>query len=298
MPVLDDFATEPDALDALRSTEGLPPGLLSNPFFDDEPTELPPRPARDAAAEEEPKEPASPAPATPEPAPQAPPPQQAVQYAQIDPNQIAQAVAYAVAANQPRPAPRPEDYDPPEVEVDEEAILEGRASLKKAIRDSNVQASRHTRELILRDLGPEIQQGRQMAAFLWNHLPMFEWNARSAARYQLVRNGYAKESEVDDLLDQAAQAIPGPEGMEHRLSPNGWVAAAQFVRMQPGAAPVKEEAKPQKAPGVGRGDTTAPRRQAGSRAKSNPYIQVVEAMNGKPIRPESLKQFEERHYGR
>ena len=298
MAVLDSFANEPEALDALRTTEGLPPGLLSNPFFDDEPTELPPRPARDAAAEEETKELASPAPAAPEPAPQAPAPQPAVQYAPVDPNQIAQAVAYALAANQPRPAPRPEDYDPPEVEVDEEAILEGRASLKKALRDATVQTARHVRAQLLRDISPEIEQGRQMASFLQGSLPMFEWNARSAARYQLVKNGYAKEGEVEDLLDQAAQVIQGPEGMQHRLSSGGWVAAAQFVRMQPGAAPVKEEAKPQKAPGVGRGDTTAPRRQAGARAKSNPYIQAVEALNGKPLSPDALKRFEETHYGR
>ena len=282
------FFDDPEAIEASRDPD-IPPSLLGNPLFDDEPTPVdpPPEPPRQAAPPP-PVEETESEPQAPPQAPQGPP------QVSIDPNTLAQSIAYAIQRSQPRPQARPEDYDPPELDIDE-SVLEDPVKLKAAMRKLQVETARHTRDTVYREMAPHLQAFQAQSQYLQSRMPVDEWNARQAARQHLVRQGLAQESEVDQLLDRAAPAIA--QSMEHRLNPNGWVAAAQYALVQSGSVPARE--KPKAAPGAGRGDATPPKRSAQPEVAKNPYLKTVEKLNGRPMNPQRLQDtWEKRHAGR
>lgn len=288
------FFDDPEALEASRDPD-VPPSLLGNPLFDDEPTPVPDEPeateprraAPPAPPPDEPEEEPTPAPPPPR-EPQSPP------QVSIDPNTLANSIAYAIRASQPQPQARPEDYDPPELDFDE-SILEDPAKLRAAMRKLQVETARHTRDTVYREMAPHLQAFQAQSEYLQSRMPVDEWNARQAARQHLVRQGLAQDDDVDQLLDRAAPAIA--QSMEHRLNPSGWVAAAQYALLQSGAVPAREKTKAN--PGAGKGDATPPKRSAQPEVAKNPYLKHVEALNGRPMNKQRVQEtWERRHAGR
>lgn len=300
---IENFYDDPKAIEALRNEvpADVPEVLLTNPFFDDEPSseEPAPQPRRETRPEPEEPRPApepereerSPEPPREErqaaPAPQPPP--------SIDPQTLGQALAYALQQNQPPPAPpKEEDFDPPEVEVDEEAILEGRASLKKALRDAQVTTARALRkqfeEYNRSHIYPALQRAEALGQYLQSRAPLDAETARSAARSEIVRSGLVPEDQVDDVLSRADQVIG--QRWDYRVNPKGWEAAARYV-LADGNLPVREKTRPPA--GAGKGDAQ-PKGQR-SVAKANPYVKIVEQLNGRPLSQESLDTFDSKFGG-
>lgn len=294
---------DPGAVEALRQ-KGATPGVTPppNPYFDDEPEAPEPSEEPRAAPADDPWAPSwqaneaeegeeglqeakeTPAPPPPTPTPPAQP------VLQMDPGQMAQAIAWALQAHQQPAAPaEPEWVDPPEIDVDDEAVLENRQSLKKVLREVQTQTARHVKEQMERRLAPEIEQGRQLARFVYSTIPVQESNARNVARSSLLRGGFATEADVDALLDEGSQYIQG--SWEHRLNPQGWMGAAQYARLRRagGAMPATP---PKKAPGAGKGDPGAsPRRR--SAVSQSPHLAEVARRNGKPLSDERMKEWME-----
>lgn len=301
---LENFYDDAEAVQALQNEvpQNVPETILTNPFFDDEPEEEAapgpsPEPRRPEPPAPEPaRESAEPEPEAPRQEPRAPaqPVQPQVQQQPIDPQALGQAIAYAMQANQPPPAPpKEEDFDPPEVDIDEEAILEGRASLKKALREAQVTTARSLRKQFedynQRYIYPQLQRAQGVTQYLQYRAPLDAETAKATARSQIVRSGLVGEDQVDELLEQADQAIG--DRWDYRMNPRGWEAAARLALSQ-GNLPVRQKTKPQ--PGAGKGDARPPKAPA---AKNNPYVKLVGQMMGKPLSEESLEAFDQKFGG-
>lgn len=298
------FYTDPEALEASRD-DNLPPSLLGNPLFDDEPTPLSTeddepereprraaRPARPEPQEEPADEPEPVEPQAPQHEPQRPPQPSPVH---LDPNALAQAIVTAQRAMTPRPQSKIEDFDPPEIDVDEEAILEGRASLKKALRDAQISTARAVREQIYGSLQEPLEALQGYSQYIQSRLPVDEWNAKTAARSELLRQGYVEEGDVDDLMEAAAPMLASD--WNHRVNPRSWMAAVQYAAMERnrGNLPVRQKAKP--SPGAGKGDVT-PARKSNDPLSKNRHLGTVEKLLGRPINRERAKDFLEARHGR
>jgi hypothetical protein len=219
----------------------------------------------------------------------------------IDPNQLAQSFAQALAwskqwerATEPRePAKAPEP--PSFFDGDPASLLEDPEKLKGAFDSTTRKAAQWGYDAARRDLEAAYsQQARglgQIQGFLSEMAPAMEDLAFSRAEAQAERAGYFPSDERRrEVTTRAAQLLDAQaNGQLLRMKPEAWKAAMYYVVQNDPAAPRSPAKSP---PSAGDGDRNPP--VGGSRGdfSTHPSVQMAAQLAGRKPTEDEIRKFQ------